>query len=93
MCATRTWGRCALVGEGGRLTLDVSLLLIHKQLTLYGSWVTARGNMERLLERLARWGLHPEAVVTHRLPLSEAAEAYRVADAGQAGKVVPLPGA
>ena len=90
--ATRPWGRCAFVGEGGRVTIDVSPLLIHKQITLYGSWVTSLGNMQLLLERLDRWGLHPEATVTHRFALSEAAEAYRVADAGQAGKVVLLPG-
>ena len=90
--ATRAWGRCAFVGEGGRVTFDVSPLLIHKQITLYGSWVTSLGNMELLLERLHRWGLHPEATVTHRFGLAEAAEAYRVADAGQSGKVVLLPG-
>ncbi len=89
--ATRTWGRCAFVGEGGRVSFDVSPLLIHKQITLYGSWVTSLGNMELLLERLGRWGLHPEATVTHRFPLAQAAEAYRAADAGQAGKVVLLP--
>ncbi len=90
--ATRTWGRCAFVGEGGQVTLDVSPVLIHKQITVYGSWVTSLANMELLLERLDRWGVHPEAIVTHRLALSEAAEAYRIADEGRAGKVVLLPG-
>ena len=85
--ATRDWGRCAFVGEGGTVTFDVSQLLIHKQITLYGSWVTSLKHMEDLVERLAAWGLHPEQTVTHRFPLSEAAEAYRVADAGQSGKV------
>jgi threonine dehydrogenase-like Zn-dependent dehydrogenase len=43
--------------------------------------------MAELLERLARWDLHPERVVTDRFPLSEAARAYEVADAGASGKV------
>jgi len=90
--AAREWGRCAFVGEGGRAAFDVSPLLIHKQLTLYGSWVTSLRHMEDLIERLPDWGVHPEAVVTHRFPLEEAAEAYRLADAGRAGKVCLVMG-
>jgi threonine dehydrogenase-like Zn-dependent dehydrogenase len=43
--------------------------------------------MEDLLEHVTRWQLHPETVVTHRLPLDQAAEAYQIADSGAAGKV------
>lgn len=84
---TRTWGRCVYVGEGGSVSFDVSNLLIHKQIRLHGSWVTSLLHMEELLERLVRWELHPEVVVTHRFPLAQAGEAYRVAAAGEAGKV------
>jgi threonine dehydrogenase-like Zn-dependent dehydrogenase len=84
---TRTWGRCAFVGEGGQITFAVSELLIHKQITLYGSWVTSLRHMEELLEHLVRWNLHPERIVTHRYQLQQAAEAYRIADQGAAGKV------
>jgi len=81
------WGRCAFVGEGGEAAFPVSPLLIHRQVTLYGSWVTSLGHMAELLDRLVRWGLHPEDTVTDRLPLHEAAEAYAIADAGASGKV------
>jgi threonine dehydrogenase-like Zn-dependent dehydrogenase len=84
---TREWGRCVLVGEGGRIDFAVSDLLIHKQVALHGSWVTSLLHMEELLELLVRWDLHPEEVVTHRYPLSDAGAAYQVADAGQSGKV------
>ncbi len=84
---TRQWGRCAFVGEGGTVDFDVSPLLIHPQITLFGSWVTSLAHMEELVERLSRWNLHPEATVTHRFSLDQASEAYRVADAGQSGKV------
>jgi len=85
---TRQWGRCAFVGEGNDVRFDVSPELIHPQRTLYGSWVTSLGHMAELVERLARWRLHPEVTVTHRFALAEAAEAYRVADEGRSGKVV-----
>jgi len=85
--ATRQWGRCVMVGEGGTFEFDVSQLLIHEQITMYGSWVTSLKHMEDLLERLVRWDVHPDQIVTHRLPLSEAAEAYRLADEGQTGKI------
>ncbi len=85
--STRTWGRCAFVGEGGRVDFAVSDLLIHRQLTLYGSWVTSLGHMAELLANLPRWGLHPDRTVTHRLPLAAADEAYRLAAGGEPGKV------
>lgn len=84
----RCWGRVVFVGEGPELgALDVSHDLIHRQLTLYGSWVTSTGHMEALLEKLAAWSLHPEVIVTHRYALEEAAAAYETADSGTAGKV------
>lgn len=85
---TRQWGRCAFVGEGNDVQFNVSPDLIHPQITLYGSWVTSLDHMSELAERLSRWELHPEATVTHRLSLDQAAEAYKIADAGQSGKVV-----
>jgi threonine dehydrogenase-like Zn-dependent dehydrogenase len=84
---TRDWGRCVFVGEGGRVDFEVSRVLIHRQITLHGSWVTSLRHMEDLLERLVRWHLRPERVVTDRFALADAAEAYRVADGGASGKV------
>ena len=65
----RQWGRVAFVGEGSDVQFDVSPELIHPQKTIYGSWVTSLGHMADLCERLVRWGLHPEATVTHRFKL------------------------
>lgn len=84
---TRQWGRCAFVGEGGTVSFDVSPVLIHQQITLFGSWVTSLGHMTELLERLSRWELHPDKTVTHRFPIEQAAEAYDTADKGIGGKV------
>ena len=84
---TRDWGRCAYVGEGGTVSFEVSKYLIHKQITLFGSWVTSLKHMEELVERLDRWGIHPDRTCTQRLPLAEAAKAYELAAGGQTGKV------
>jgi threonine dehydrogenase-like Zn-dependent dehydrogenase len=84
---TRDWGRCAYVGEGGTVSFEVSKYLIHKQITLFGSWVTSLKHLEELLERLDRWGIHPDRTCTHRLPLEAASHAYELAASGQTGKV------
>lgn len=84
---TRDWGRCAYVGEGGTVDFEVSKYLIHKQITLYGSWVTSLKHLEELVERLDRWGIHPDRVSDVRLPLEKASEAYQLAADGHTGKV------
>jgi threonine dehydrogenase-like Zn-dependent dehydrogenase len=43
--------------------------------------------MAELLDRLVRWDLRLESLVTDRFPLDEAARAYEVADGGASGKV------
>lgn len=86
--AARSWGRVVLVGEGGTLGFEPSPLLIHKQLTLHGSWVCSVGQMARLVELLDRWSLHPEVTVTHRFALEQTQEAYELFDTGRTGKVV-----
>jgi threonine dehydrogenase-like Zn-dependent dehydrogenase len=85
--AARRYGRCVLVGEGGRLELDASPDIIHQQLRIEGSWVTSTWRLQELVDNLARWQLHPEVIVTGRYPLVDAAAAYEEADAGASGKV------
>lgn len=84
---TRSWGKIAFVGEGGDCSFEPSPDMIHGQKTLYGSWVTSLWRMEDLTEHLVRWGIHPEKLVTHRFPLEEAGEAYRLMAEGSCGKV------
>jgi len=84
---TRDWGRCAYVGEGGSVEFEVSKYLIHKQITLFGSWVTSLKHLEELVERIARWQIHPEITSDVRLPLEKCPEAYETAAGGQTGKV------
>jgi threonine dehydrogenase-like Zn-dependent dehydrogenase len=85
--ATRKWGKIAFVGEGGTVEFNPSPDIIHEQKTIYGSWVTSIWRMEELVERLVRWGIHPEDLVTNRFTLDRVDEAYRLMDGGKCGKV------
>ena len=85
--ATRPWGKIAFVGEGNTCTFNPSPDIIHGQKTIYGSWVTSLWRMEELVERLVRWGIHPEELITHEFPLEKAGEAYALMAKGDCGKV------
>lgn len=85
--ATRKWGRIVFIGEGGEVNFSPSPDMIHDQKTIYGSWVTSTWRMEELVEKLVRWGIHPEDLVTHRFGLEQAAEAYALMARGECGKV------
>lgn len=85
--ATRKWGRIVMLGEGGRVEFNPSPDIIHDQKTIYGSWVTSTWLMDELVERLVRWNLHPEDLVTHRFELDRVGEAYSLMASGECGKV------
>lgn len=89
--ATRRWGKIAMVGEGGQVTFNPSPDIIHDQKTIYGSWVTSIWLMEELVERLVRWNLHPEDIVTHRFSLDQANDAYSLMASARCGKVAVCP--
>ena len=89
--ATRKWGKIVMIGEGGTVTFNPSPDIIHDQKTIYGSWVTSTWLMEELVERLVRWELHPEAIITHRFTLEDAGEAYALMASGRCGKVAVCP--
>jgi alcohol dehydrogenase len=63
-------------------------LMFERELTLRFSIGDPTADGDLLLSRLADGELDPSAIVTHRLPLAEAAEAYRLFDSHEATKVV-----
>lgn len=85
--AVRKWGKIVFLGEGGTCRFQPSPDIIHDQKTIYGSWVTCLWRMEELVERLVRWKLHPDRLITHRFALAQAAEAYALMASGRCGKV------
>lgn len=84
----RMWGNVVFLGEQGTVTFEPSPLLLHKNLTLHGSWVTSVDNMERLVELLDRKKIHPSQIITHRFPLDKTPEAFEIFASGKTGKVV-----
>ncbi|CEM24362.1 unnamed protein product [Vitrella brassicaformis CCMP3155] len=88
--ATRRFGSVALVGEGNHMTFQPSNDLLHKHIAIHGVWVSSYANMEALLERLDRWRMHPEKIVTHYFALADAAQAYETVDKGNCGKVAVI---
>lgn len=85
--ATRKWGKMVMIGEGGTVEFNPSPDIIHDQISIYGSWVTNIWRMEELVERIVRWGIHPDTLVTNRFSLDEADKAYRLMAEGKCGKV------
>lgn len=53
----------------------------------YVSSLTNIWRIEELVERLVRWGIHPEELITHRFELEQVSEAYRLMAGGKCGKV------
>jgi len=85
--ATRKWGKIAFLGEGGTSEFEPSRDIIHDQKTIYGSWVTSIWLMEELVERIVRWKVKPEDLITHRFTLKDVGAAYSLMASGKCGKV------
>lgn len=85
--AGKKWSKIVFIGEGGECSFTPSNDIIHDQKTIYGSWVTNIWRMEDLVDRIVRWGIHPEDLITNRYPLNRVDEAYDLMASGKCGKV------
>jgi 2-desacetyl-2-hydroxyethyl bacteriochlorophyllide A dehydrogenase len=65
--------------------------MFAKELTMRWSIGDSLVHRQRLIEMISAGRLDPPAVVTHRLPLAEATEAYRLFDNREATKIVMTP--
>ena len=66
-------------------------LMFERELTVRFSIGDPTADGPQLLERIGNGELDPTPTITHRMPLTEAAEAYRLFDAREATKVVLTP--
>jgi threonine dehydrogenase-like Zn-dependent dehydrogenase len=86
--STQNWGRACFVGEGGEVHLNPTPDIIHRQITLYGSWTfNPQGQTECarfVVDRKVPLG----KLLTHRFKLEEAEAAYKLFDTQTTGKGV-----
>jgi threonine dehydrogenase-like Zn-dependent dehydrogenase len=66
-------------------------LMFERELTLRFSIGDPTADGQLLLERISHGELDPTPTITHRMPLTDAAEAYRLFDTREATKVVLTP--
>jgi threonine dehydrogenase-like Zn-dependent dehydrogenase len=65
--------------------------MFERELTLRVTWGHGLDDRDRILAMLAQGVIDPTPAITHRFPLAEAREAYRVFDGREAVKVLLLP--
>jgi 2-desacetyl-2-hydroxyethyl bacteriochlorophyllide A dehydrogenase len=88
--STRTWGKAGMVGEGDKLTVDVSQDLLRRQVTIIASWTFSTVGLAECARFIADRRIPVERLFTHRYRLDQAAEAYKLFDTQTTGKGVFL---
>jgi threonine dehydrogenase-like Zn-dependent dehydrogenase len=86
--SARIYGRACFVGEGGQTSFDVSQDIMHKQLTIHGSWTMSTIGLGEVARYVAERELPLKKLITHHFSLEKAVEAYKIFESGQTGKVV-----
>ncbi len=82
------WGRVCFVGEGNTTTFDISPDIIHKQLTIYGSWTFSSIGQAECAAYIVDRQIPLQRLLTHHFTLDQAEEAYRLFDTQTTGKGV-----
>ena len=88
--ATKIWGVCCFVGEGGDVTINVSPDMIRRQMTIIASWTFSSIGQAECARFMVSHNIDVDRIFTNRWSLDQAAEAYRLFDQGAGGKGVFL---
>jgi L-iditol 2-dehydrogenase len=83
-----TWGRVALVGEGGATAFDVSRDLLRRQLTIHASWTFSAMGQAECARFVVDRKVPLKRLLSHRFKLEEAEAAYKLFDTQTTGKGV-----
>jgi len=87
--STKVFGSACFLGEGGGVSFDdVSRQIMHKLLTIHGSWTFPTWMLEEAANWIISRNLPIEDLITDRFSLDQAQEAYKVFQEGRTGKVV-----
>lgn len=86
--AARYWGKTCFVGEGNTTTFDISQQIIHKQLTILGSWTFSIQGLEEVANFVIERNIPLDDLITQTYSLDQAEEAYVLFRGGTTGKVI-----
>jgi len=88
----RGGGTISMVGVPQAVSADFPFYhLWVKSLTFRSGWCNVQPYMRPLLDLIASGRLKPETIISHRMKLADAEEAYRMFDAREATKIVLTP--
>ena len=88
----RGGGTVSMVGVPSVVTGEFHYMRFWlKALTFRAGWCNVQKYMRPLLDLIAAGRLHPERIISHRMRLDDAEEAYLMFDAKQATKIVLTP--
>ncbi len=82
------WGRACFVGEGNTTTFDISPDIIHKQLTIHGSWTFSSVGQAECAQFIVDRRLPLAKLLTERYSIDQAEAAYKLFDTQTTGKGV-----
>lgn len=86
--ATRRLGSVAFVGESRSTTINPSDQIIRKLLTVIGGWYFATWEYSAITRFILEHDMPVDQLITHRFPLAEAPEAFRMFNARETEKAV-----
>ena len=90
--SVRGGGTISMVGVPSAVIGDFPYMKMWlKSLTFRAGWCNVQAYMRPLLDLIAAGRLQPERIISHRMKLAEAEEAYRMFDAHEATKIVLTP--
>ena len=88
--STKVWGTMCFVGEGGDVHIEVSPMLLRRQLTLIGSWTFSNIIQAECATFCVERKIDVDALFTHKWKLEQADAAYKLFDNQSDGKGVFL---
>jgi threonine dehydrogenase-like Zn-dependent dehydrogenase len=83
----RPLGMAALVGLGSPEFRTSLSAMVHRELIVFGTSAFPITQYDDIWRFLRRHAIAPSQVVTHRFPIDQGAEAFRLADSATTGKV------
>jgi threonine dehydrogenase-like Zn-dependent dehydrogenase len=88
--STKVWGTMCFVGEGGHVDIDVSPMLLRRQMTLVASWTFSNQIQAECAQFCVDRKVDVDKLFTHKWTLDQADEAYKLFDKQADGKGVFL---